>query len=207
MNVSRKLTALGLAGAMALSLAGCGGAGSDDATAENASVYRELYSSEVTTLNYLITSKQVEYKVGANVVDCLVEYDNYGNIIPSLAESWEHNEDMTEWTFHIRQGVKWVDKDGKEVGSIVSKYAKKLEEEMLWELRDEVVVINSEGKKLETELLYWDMKKEIVYSDRYSRLTSGDQIIEGNGGFESDQQLYNPVFKNVTGQVEIPEQS
>lgn len=107
------------------------------------------------------------------------------------------------------KGLKAVlyDKDGKEVGSIVSKYAKKLEEEMLWELRDEVVVINSEGKKLETELLYWDMKKEIVYSDRYSRLTSGDQIIEGNGGFESDQQLYNPVFKNVTGQVEIPEQS
>ena len=74
---------------------------------------------------------------------------------------------------------------------------------MLWELRDEVVVINSEGKKLETDLLYWDMKKEIVYSDRYTRLTSGEQIIEGNGGFESDQQLYNPVFKEVTGQVEI----
>lgn len=119
MNECRKLTALGLAGAMALSLAGCGGAGGNT-TAEDASVYRELYSSEVTTLNYLITSKQVEYKVGANVVDCLVEYDNYGNIIPSLAESWEHNEDMTQWTFHIRQGVKWVDKDGKEVADVTA---------------------------------------------------------------------------------------
>lgn len=97
-------------------------------------------------------------------------------------------------------------KDGTVTGTIVSKYAKKLEEEMLWELRNEVVVVNSEGKKLETDLLYWDMKKEIVYSDRYTRLTSGDQIIEGNDGFESDQQLYNPVFRNVTGQVEIPEQ-
>ena len=107
------------------------------------------------------------------------------------------------------KGLKAIlyDKDGAEVGSIVSKYAKKLEEEALWELRDEVVVINSEGKKLETELLYWDMKKETVYSDRYTRLTSGEQIIEGNGGFESDQQLYNPVFKNVTGQVEIQEES
>lgn len=95
------------------------------------------------------------------------------------------------------------DKEGNEVGSIVSRYAKKLEEEMLWELRDEVVVVNSEGKKLETDLLYWDMKKEIVYSNRYTRLTSGEQIIEGNGGFESDQQLNNPVFKDVTGQVEI----
>lgn len=103
------------------------------------------------------------------------------------------------------KGLKAIlyDKEGHEVGSIVSRYAKKFEEEMLWELREEVVVINSEGKKLETDLLYWDMKKEIVYSDRYTRLTSGEQIIEGNGGFESDQQLYNPVFKEVTGQVEI----
>ena len=54
------------------------------------------------------------------MVDCLVEYDCYGNIIPSLAESWESNDDMTEWTFHIRQGVKWVDKDGKEVADVTA---------------------------------------------------------------------------------------
>ena len=95
------------------------------------------------------------------------------------------------------------DKDGSMVGSITSKYAKKLEEEMLWELRNEVVVINAEGKKLETDLMYWDMKKEIVYSDRYSRLSSGDQIIEGNKGFKSDQSLKNPVFNKITGVVEI----
>ena len=86
---------------------------------------------------------------------------------------------------------------------MTSKYAKKLEEESLWEIRHEVVVLNAEGKKLETELLYWDMKKEIIYSDRYSRLTAGEQIIEGNNGFESDQQLNNPVFKKITGKVEI----
>lgn len=97
-------------------------------------------------------------------------------------------------------------KEGLEIGSITSKYAKKLEDEMLWELRNEVVAVNSEGKKLETELLYWDMKKEIIYSDRYVRLTAGEQIIEGNNGFESDQQLRNPIFKNITGQVEIQNQ-
>lgn len=74
---------------------------------------------------------------------------------------------------------------------------------MLWEARNEVVVVNAEGKKLETELLFWDMKKEIIYSDRYVRLTADGQIIEGNNGFESDQNLNNPVFKNITGKVEV----
>lgn len=95
------------------------------------------------------------------------------------------------------------DKDGEMAGSIRSKYAKKLEEEMLWEARNEVIVINAEGKKLETELLYWDMKKEQIYSDRYVRLTSGGQIIEGNNGFVSDQNLEHPVFLSITGNIEV----
>lgn len=95
------------------------------------------------------------------------------------------------------------DSDGKILASVKADYAKKLEDEMLWEGRDNVVVTNADGKKLETELLWWDMKKEFIWSDRYVRLTADGQIIEGNSGFESDQNLINPVFKNITGQVEV----
>ncbi len=98
------------------------------------------------------------------------------------------------------------DRDGNVIGEITAKYAKQLEKEMLWEARNEVVVVNAEGAKLETDLLYWDTKNEKIYSDRYSRLTANGQIIEGNNGFESDQNLKNPVFKNITGQVEIEQQ-
>ncbi len=84
------------------------------------SVYRTLYASEVTTLNYLTSGSTNDWSIGANVVDSLIEYDKYGNVIPSLAESWENNDDMTEWTFHIRQGVKWVDKDGNEVADVTA---------------------------------------------------------------------------------------
>lgn len=122
MNYSKKLLAVAMSGAMCVAMAGCGNtsgtSGSTDGTA--ASVYRELYASEVTTLNYLVTSSENEYSIGANVVDCLVEYDQYGNVIPSLAESWESNDDMTEWTFHIRKGVKWVDKTGKEIADVTA---------------------------------------------------------------------------------------
>lgn len=95
------------------------------------------------------------------------------------------------------------DEAGQQAGSIKSKYAKKLEDEMLWEARNEVVIINADGKKLETELLYWDMNKKLIYSDRYVKLTADGQIIEGNNGFKSDQDLNNPVFYGITGQVEV----
>ena len=98
------------------------------------------------------------------------------------------------------------DPAGKMIGSIKAKYAKKLEDEMLWEARNEVVIINAEGKKLETELLYWDMKKELIYSDRYVKLSHDGQIIEGNNGFHSDQNLNHPVFENISGSIEVEKQ-
>jgi peptide/nickel transport system substrate-binding protein len=36
-----------------------------------------------------------------------IEYD--GSILPRLAESWEHDEKGTVWTFHLRQNAVWHD--------------------------------------------------------------------------------------------------
>ena len=131
MYTMKKLVCFLLALVMVLSLAACGGstetaepaasaeASTSPAVAEN-SVFRKLYASEVTTLNYLITTQENEMTIAANVVDCLVEYDNYGNIEPALALEWSSNEDATVWTFKLREGVKWVDRDGNEVAEVTA---------------------------------------------------------------------------------------
>lgn len=134
MKMTKRLLSLALACVMLLSLAACGGS-SDAPAATQApasaetqapaavkedAVYRTLYSSEVTTLNYLITGLTNELSIAANIVDCLVEYDSYGNVEPALAESWEQNEDATVWTFKIRQGVNWVDKNGNVVAPVTA---------------------------------------------------------------------------------------
>ena len=120
-----------LALAMVLGMAACGGntetaestavpeASTAPAVAQDA-VFSTLHASEVTTLNYLITTQENEMTIAANVVDCLVEYDNYGNIEPALALEWSSNEDATVWTFKLREGVKWVDKDGNEVAEVTA---------------------------------------------------------------------------------------
>jgi peptide/nickel transport system substrate-binding protein len=43
--------------------------------------------------------------VGMNL--CWFDFDL--NLRPSLAESFETNEDASEWTFHLRRGTKWSD--------------------------------------------------------------------------------------------------
>lgn len=83
------------------------------AMAEEASAYRTLYSGEFTSLNYLTTATTNEFAMAANVIDTLVEYDKYGQIQPSLAESWEYDEDSLTYTFHLRQDATWVTANGE----------------------------------------------------------------------------------------------
>ena len=47
------------------------------------------------------------------VYNRLVEMTSDFGVVPSLAESYESNEDGSEWTFHLREGIKFH--DGKEL--------------------------------------------------------------------------------------------
>lgn len=44
-----------------------------------------------------------------SVWEPLISADNDGNILPCLAQEWSSNEDATEWTFKLREGVTFHD--------------------------------------------------------------------------------------------------
>jgi LPS export ABC transporter protein LptC len=89
--------------------------------------------------------------------------------------------------------------------SITSRYARYTEKDDVWELRDSVVAVNSEGDILETELLYWSEPRGRIWSDRFVRFTHNDQIIMGTG-FESDTRFSNWSIRNVTGTIYIEDE-
>ncbi len=89
-------------------------AGDDVISYSDDQEYSTVYSGEVTTLNYLVTSSTNEFGLAANFIDTLVDYDKYGVLQPSLAEDWEASDDGLVWTFHLRKGVKWYTYDGEE---------------------------------------------------------------------------------------------
>lgn len=105
-----------LAAAMVFTLAGCNG------SSGTASVYNdyELTKNEMESFNYLNSAQSKDLQVLANFVDGLLEHNAAGELVPALAESWDHNEDTTVWTFTLRDGLKWIDNTGTEVADVTT---------------------------------------------------------------------------------------
>jgi LPS export ABC transporter protein LptC len=107
----------------------------------------------------------------------------------------------------FRSGIKVIFYDGKTApaGTLSSKYARYAEDKKLWELKDSVVAVNENNEILETELLYWDQDKEVVYTDRFVRITSSDKIVMGTG-LESDPRFQKWRIRNVSAQFYIDDE-
>ena len=103
-------------------LAGCGGSSSSQpsSSSETASVSsaEPKQGGEITigVTSFADTLEPTEqyfswvvsrYGVG----ECLVRFDENGEMTPCLAESWNNSEDGLTWTFKIRQGVKFSNGD------------------------------------------------------------------------------------------------
>ncbi len=57
----------------------------------------------------------------------LIDYDAQGNIVPSVATSWEISEDGLTYTFQLRQDVKWHDGKALTAGDVQFTYEKILD--------------------------------------------------------------------------------
>ncbi len=103
-------------------------------------------------------------------------------------------------------GIKVILYNGKETpqARVTAKYAK-CTDNNLWELRDSVVVLNDKDERLETELLFWNQEKDKIYTDRFVKITSEDQVTQGIG-FESDTHLTRRRIFKVTADISFDEE-
>lgn len=70
-------------------------------------------SRELGTMDYTVTALAADHEFNANFVDGLLENNPKGQLVGAIAESWEGNEDSTEWTFKIKPGIQWVTNNGE----------------------------------------------------------------------------------------------
>ncbi|CKH69268.1 oligopeptide binding lipoprotein [Streptococcus pneumoniae] len=80
-----------------------GGSGNSSTASKT---YNYVYSSDPSSLNYLAENRAATSDIVANLVDGLLENDQYGNIIPSLAEDWTVSQDGLTYTYKLRKDAK-----------------------------------------------------------------------------------------------------
>jgi LPS export ABC transporter protein LptC len=119
--------------------------------------------------------------------------ETYSNADPSYSE------------FRSGISVEFYDGQEKPVGTVTAKYARYTDEKKLWELKDSVVVINENRDMLETEQLFWDQEKDLIYTERLVKITNEDQTVIGTG-FESDSKLNKRKIKNVSATIYLREE-
>ena len=130
------LKGAGMVGAASL-LAACGGKSDNSSSAASTSgaaapnttgatplkefISWESGNRELESWNMLYTQQASDANVITNLWDGLLSFDCYGKVVPAIASSWEHNDDSTVWTFHLRDDVDWVDANGEVKDHLTSK--------------------------------------------------------------------------------------
>lgn len=90
--------------------------------------------------------------------------------------------------------------------TITADYGISYEKKKIMEARHNVVVENMEkGEKLNTEELFWDRGKQIIYSNKFVKLTSGEQVFTGDG-LTSAEPFDELFISNPKGLIEIKEE-
>ena len=122
----------------------------------NKSRYRWVYSGEVTTLNYLVTTLANEFALLANLVDTLIDYDKYGIAKPALATEWNISDANLVWTFKLREGVKWYTHDLEEYGEVTAQdFVDAME-----------YILNPSNRSLSANIAYSVLKNAEAYYNR-----------------------------------------
>jgi LPS export ABC transporter protein LptC len=92
---------------------------------------------------------------------------------------------------------------GKIISWLTANYAISFEKKKTIEAKNDVVFVNTENnEKLNTEHLIWDQRKAMIYSDKFVKITTKDEVLLGEG-FESDEAFNKWTIKNPKGSFPV----
>ena len=205
-SISRRsfLKASGVVGAASI-LAACGGSSSSTAASTSGAasgaaapaadaitdyVSFETAKRELETWNFLYSQSASDMNVTTNCWDGLLSFDCYGKAVPAIASSWEHNEDSTVWTFHLRDDVDWCDVNGEVKSHLTSKDFLVGFEWVLNAIKNEAFNTSMPSETVVGAAEYYDLTKD--KGDAAADMTYEDMLAAGVGVEAPDD--YTLVF-------------
>lgn len=83
---------------------------------------------------------------------------------------------------------------------ISANYGIRHEKTQITEADNNVVVVNKKGDQLNTEQLFWDAGKHLIYTNKYVTIKTATEILYGTG-LTSNEDFSNYKITNISGTV------
>lgn len=95
-------------------------------------------------------------------------------------------------------------KNPKKPGNITAKYAKMYDYKKFYEARGDVRILTSEGQRFATQSVFWDQKKNRIYTRDtvYATMEDGSTMVHANGMTAKDDFSEYKFFNN-SGDLDV----
>jgi LPS export ABC transporter protein LptC len=109
--------------------------------------------------------------------------------------------------YEMKSGVKveFFNDSGTVDSYLTANYAIRKEREHTMMAKNNVVLVNTKGERLNTEELIWNESTRRIHTDAFVTITTADQVIQGTG-LDSDETFTDYEIKNISGTINLKDE-
>jgi len=122
-----------------------------------------------------------------------------------LLERYKANPDSTYIEFPKGVQVTFFDDLGQENSSITADYAINYESTDRFLAKENVKIVNKNGDILTGEHLWWDKESKKIFSDKFVKIVTKDEVIYGQG-LESNEDFTKYKILDIEGIINVKEE-
>ena len=157
--------------------------------------------NDIAKINLITSINTMPVESGKNVE---IIYSDSAKVkiklISPQVDRYTDNDPHTEMSKGVK--IEFYDDDLKVKSKLTANYAMRYEKEKRMEAKQNVVVTNEKGDKLNTEHLIWDEEKKLIYTEEFVKITTADEILMGDG-MESNEDFSKYKIKYPTGTISL----
>lgn len=159
--------------------------------------------NDIKVINNLSSKKHTPVESATNVETTYSDSGRVAVIVKApLLNRYEEENPYTEMPNGI--AVNFYDTSGQIKSHLTANYAISYPNKKIMEAKNNVVVVNEKGEKLNTEHLVWDQTRARIYSDKYVTVNTGKEVLYGTG-LDADERFDHWVITKPKGSFTVKE--
>lgn len=140
--------------------------------------------------------------------DVTLVYSEYGHVKARLTAPvltmYEGDDPHMEFTEGMK--VLFFNEYQDIESELTANYGIRYEQKEKMIARNDVVVINKDGDRLNTEELIWRQSEGKIFSDKFVKITTADEILYGDG-LEANEDFSEYTILNIKGIIQLEDET